>query len=218
MNWYKKAQYDMYGQPLEFEESTTNNMYDQLISDKRKTWWSDNQERIGTEKDYQKEMKNRTGQIEWMSPDEYINRCLEGNYNSPSAAIPSTENQNRRDFQKWKEDNQIVTDDPQVYEKWKKDNFTEDRPYQEYKKDMLDYRRNSELGEHWNYDKKDWDNSEQNKIESFQDRWIAGEKPPMGYITYTEEGEYYGQEGLHRAMMAKDMGIDEIPVLIITRK
>jgi hypothetical protein len=72
MNWFKKAQYDIYNQPLEFEEKTDNSIYDQLISDKKKEWWSDNEERTGTEKDYQKEVKDRTGQIEWVSPDEYI--------------------------------------------------------------------------------------------------------------------------------------------------
>ena len=215
MNWYKTAQYDMYGQPLEFKEKTDNQMYDQLVSDKRKKWWSDNEERIGTEKEYQQEVKNRTGQIEWMSPDEYINKCLEGNYNSPSAAIPSTENRNRQDFERWMEENPQDSNDPQAYENWKKENFTEDRPFEEYKDDMLDYRRNNTLGKHWDDSKGDWANSEQNSIESFKDRWINGEQPPMGYITYTGKGQYYGQEGLHRAMMAKDMGIKEIPVLVI---
>ena len=103
-----------------------------------------------------------------MSPDEYINRCLEGNYNSPSAAIPSTENRNRQDFQRWLEDNPQANNNPQAYETWKKENFTEDRPFQEYKDDMLDYRRDNKLGRYWDKKEKDWIDSDQNKIESFK--------------------------------------------------
>jgi hypothetical protein len=38
----------------------------------------------------------------------------------------------------------------------------------------------------------------------------------MGYIIYSG-GEYYGQEGLHRALMAKDLGVRTIPVLIVNK-
>ena len=55
-----------------------------------------------------------------------------------------------------------------------------------------------------------------NLIENYKDRWVNGEQPYMGYIIYSM-GTYFGQEGLHRAIMAKDLDVKEIPVLIINK-
>lgn len=168
MNWFKKAQWDMYGRPLEFQEETDNLMYNRTVSDESRSWY-DNEGKYtkGPAKSFYEEMRGLTGEIEWMSPDEYIDRCVEGAY---GAEKPSVE-----------------------YERWKRL--------------VIQDRRSSIIG----------NDSGNSLIDAYKDRWIAGEQPPMGYITY-DEGEYSGQEGLHRALMAKDLGVIEIPVLIINRK
>lgn len=57
----------------------------------------------------------------------------------------------------------------------------------------------------------------ENKIESYKDRWINGEEPEMCHIEY-KEGKFFDQQGLHRALMAKDFRFEEIPVLIVNRE
>ena len=44
-----------------------------------------------------------------------------------------------------------------------------------------------------------------------------GDKFSMPFIEYNE-GEFADQEGRHRATMAKDLGVEEMPVVIIDRK
>ena len=46
---------------------------------------------------------------------------------------------------------------------------------------------------------------------------MQGDKFAMPFIEY-DEGEFYAQEGRHRAKMAKDLGVEKIPVVIIDRK
>ncbi len=167
MNWYKLSQYDMYGQPLEFQDRSDNLMFDQTVSNESRSWYdNESNYRKGPTKDFYKEMRGLTGEIEWMSPDEYIERVVRGAYETEQPNTP--------------------------YEQWK--NF------------VIQHRRSSIIG----------DDNSKNLIEAYKDRWIAGEQPPMGYILYGEGG-YIGQEGFHRALMAKDLGIIEIPVLILNR-
>ncbi len=171
MNWYKQAQWDMYGQPLEFQEESDNSMYNQTISDKNHSWYdNEGNYKRGPVKSFYEEMRELTGEIEWMSPDEYIDRCTIG-----------------------------------AYEKDK--DILYDYSYEDFKEKVINYRRNSTIGH----------NETKNLIDAYKDRWIAGEQPPMGYLMYNE-GNYAGQEGLHRALMAKDLGVIEIPVLILNRK
>lgn len=172
MNWYKKAQYDMYGQPLEFREESDVPDYQDLISDKEHEWYSypfeDRDYKKGPIRDYKKEMEGLTGKIKWMSPDEYIDTCING-----------------------------------AYEFYKDSNEYRDIiSYEQYKHVALNARRSS-ISE-----------DDKSLIESYKDRWVAGEQPPMGHLKYFK-GEFTGQEGMHRALMAKDLGIIEMPVLII---
>lgn len=51
----------------------------------------------------------------------------------------------------------------------------------------------------------------------YKDLWLKGSKPPMVYIEYVD-GVFYGQEGIHRAIVAKELGVENIPVLIVNRK
>ncbi len=164
MNWYKRAQSNIYGIPLEFKEETGNE-YDELLSEKP-FQWSNEAWKTGPKKDYFREMKRETGKIEWMPPEEYIDICAWGFYSKN----PHTE------------------------------------PFKEFKEEMINMRRRSTEGL-----------KGRNLIEIYQDRWVSGEQPPMGYIIY-RDGEFKGQEGLHRAIMAQDLGIDSIPVLIVNKK
>lgn len=157
MNWYKKAQYNQYGVPLDFEERTGIPFYDDTLSNREMTWtdpktWN---QKSGLLKDYLKEIKGRESHIEYMSPDEYIDICAVG-------------------FNKTKEE--IIK------------------------------RRRSPAFENG-----------MTLIDKYKQRWIDGENPPMGFIEYVN-GQFSGQEGLHRAIMAKEMGVELIPVLIMNRR
>ena len=53
-------------------------------------------------------------------------------------------------------------------------------------------------------------------IEKYTDRWKKGEKPPMLTIEYrkTKYGDiFFAQEGIHRAVMAKRLGVKKVPVM-----
>lgn len=163
LNWYRTAQSNIHGYPLEFKEEVGND-YDELLSEEPFEW-SNEKWKTGPKKDYFKEMKGRTGEIRWMSPDEYIDICAMGFYG--------------------------------------KTEYFKNESFQEYKKEMIQMRRRSTKGEEG-----------PNLIETYQDRWVNGEQPYMGYITY-QNGEFRGQEGLHRAIMALDLGIESIPILIV---
>jgi hypothetical protein len=171
MNWYKFAQYDQYGVPLSFKEEVEAPTYQSLLSDREMGWHSppEYEYKRGPTRDYMREMKGMTGEIEWMTPDEYINLCS-------------------------REAHKNAIDQGQT-----------DKTYEEFRDMIVRMRRNS-IGE-----------DDRSLIEEYQDRWISGEQPPMGYIIYSR-GSYFGQEGMHRALMAKDLGVSEIPVLIINKE
>lgn len=170
MNWYKQAQWDMYGQPLEFQEQTNNLMYNQTVSDKNRSWYDNEGEyKKGPVKDFYEKMRGMTGEIKWMSPDEYIDICVKGIYYTDKT-------------------------------------ISENYSYEKFRESVIRGRRSSIVE----------DSKNKSLLDSYKDRWITGEQPPMGYITY-EGGEFIGQEGMHRAIMAKDLGIIQIPVLIINR-
>lgn len=176
MNWYKLAQYDMYSQPLTFQEQTDVPYYDTLISDYPRTWHDPQSQKLQKRpiKDYMREVKNMTGNIEWMSPDEYIDEVARG----------------------------FV-----VGEKLRLDSGKVSIPdFEDARSNLVDSRRTS-------YDTE----TGKNLIEDYKERWINGEQPPMGYLIYTKEGRLWGQEGLHRAIMAKDLGVSQIPVLIVRK-
>lgn len=42
-----------------------------------------------------------------------------------------------------------------------------------------------------------------------------GNKIYIPWLEYDEKGNFVGQEGFHRALVARDLGIDKIPVLVI---
>jgi len=46
---------------------------------------------------------------------------------------------------------------------------------------------------------------------------MRGDKFAMPFIEY-DEGEFVSQEGRHRATMAKDLGVEKMPVVIIDKK
>ncbi len=178
MNWYKKAQWDMFGQPLEFQEKIQDPVYNEMISGKDLSWHDEKKEyKTGPAKDYYEKMKGITGEIVWMSPDEYIDRCIKGGYKIYLETVGS-----------W----------------FGKPNFS----YEQFKNVTIEARRYSTVGVYNN----------KNLLDIYKDRWVAGEQPPMGYITYNNEGEYVGQQGMHRAIMAKDLGVIQIPVLIVNEK
>lgn len=169
MNWYKTAQSNIHGYPLEFDETTTtNDRVDELMSNRKKEWWVENEQRLGTEREYQKEVNGKEGEIKWMSPDEYLNTCAVA-------------------FQRYQGGDATLEESRQI---------------------LVDTRRESinDEGE-----------GHPNLIESYKDRWINGEQPPMGYLIHDKKGRWIGQQGMHRALMAKDLGIDEIPVMMITQ-
>ena len=161
MNWYIQAQLNRHGEPLEFQNRTDVPFYDDLLSEKELDWYDHKtqQHTTGPKKQYMKEVKNRSANVQWMSPDEYINKCVEG-------------------FYKYS--------DPRIKERFP---------------DVSEY--------------KEWflNTKQENLIKEYSDRWIKGEKPPMVYLIY-KDGEFYGQEGLHRAIMAKQLGLEKIPVLV----
>ena len=45
-----------------------------------------------------------------------------------------------------------------------------------------------------------------------------GNQLPMPFIKYNKNGEFIGQEGIHRAIVAKELGEETIPVLVITKE
>lgn len=159
MNWYKKAQYNQYGVPLDFETNLRGGYYD-TISDEKTNWVDPktHEYKTGPMKDYTREVEGYTSKIEWMSPDEYIYACAGDSENKEESIRFMTETRRRS-----------------------------------------------------------YDHKGRNLIEEYKKRWINGENPPMGYLIYVN-GKYWGQEGLHRAIMAKDIGVDLIPVLVINRK
>ena len=169
MNWYKQAQHDMYGQPLDFKEQMEAPLYQGLLDNSKMEWYSPKAEDYvkGPTKDYMAEMKNMKGDLVYMSPDEYINECVTG-----------------------------------AQQGYFSDGLS--KPFDELKKEMIQWRRMSTTEEGGSL------------IEQYKDRWVKGEQPSMGYIIY-HDGEYFGQEGLHRALMAKDLGVQTIPVLIINK-
>lgn len=161
MNWYKKAQYNQYGIPLEFKEKTSVPFYDDSISDKQMEWYDPQKDQyiVGPKKQYYKERKGYNSEVKWMSPSYYIYLCAKGFLEK--GEIKSTNI------------NDAI-------------------------KEVVQFR-------------------DKDKIEKYKDRWFNGEEPYMGYILY-HNGSFYGQEGLHRALMAKDMGVKSIPVLIVDKK
>ena len=166
MSWYKKSQYNQYSLPLDFEDKTDSPLFDDLTSEKEMSWFNPQtrQYKKGPKKDYFKEVKGYDSKIELMSPDEYINKCVQGFYEREAS----------------------------------------DKTFDQYKEEIIDFRRMS-------VDEKDV-----NLIEKYKQMWINGQNPPMLYIEYGNNN-FYGQEGMHRALAAKDLGIKLIPVLIINR-
>jgi hypothetical protein len=54
------------------------------------------------------------------------------------------------------------------------------------------------------------------KINLYKQDALRGDKFAMPWIEY-KEGQYDGQEGRHRAIMAKELGVEKMPVVIINR-
>lgn len=52
------------------------------------------------------------------------------------------------------------------------------------------------------------------KIKDYAKRFKDGERSPIPYLVYDKEGNLTGQEGRHRALAAKEAGIDKMPVVI----
>lgn len=52
------------------------------------------------------------------------------------------------------------------------------------------------------------------RIEKYKKAAMAGSKFPLPYLDY-REGNFSGQEGIHRTIMAKELGIEKIPVVKI---
>lgn len=52
------------------------------------------------------------------------------------------------------------------------------------------------------------------KVASYTKRFEEGERAPITYITFGENGKFNGQEGRHRALAAERAGIEKMPVLI----
>jgi len=51
------------------------------------------------------------------------------------------------------------------------------------------------------------------KVEEYAELMKSGETFPMLMVQYSLDG-YFTQEGLHRALAAKSLGIDKVPVLV----
>jgi len=169
MNWYIQAQLNRHGEPLEFQNRTDVPFYDDLLSEKELDWYDHKTQQYttGPKKQYMKEVKNRTANVQWMSPDDYINRCIQGFYEDYIDNNQEAKGQVPKCF----------------------------KNISDCKEKILNSRQNIDL------------------IREYSDRWMSGEKPPMVYLTY-KDGKFYGQEGLHRAIMAKQLGLEKIPVLV----
>jgi len=81
MNWYKKSQKDNLGNPLEFNTKTTDfPYYDQTIGESKKLIphydHKTNTLKQLTQKEYMKDVKGVSSEIVWMSPEEYIDKCV----------------------------------------------------------------------------------------------------------------------------------------------
>jgi hypothetical protein len=164
MNWYKIAQSE---ESFQFQNRTDIPYYDDTLSEKKMEMY-DHTTGVAKQiplKQYMKEKKGISSEVVYMSPDEYINRCLEGSY----------------------------------------PNFLEDNKgksgvsFEKFKDYTLKYRDNPEL------------------IQEYKEKWIGGSNPPMPYILYYN-GEYSDQEGYHRALLAKQLGVKQMPVLIVNEK
>ncbi len=170
MNWYKQTQVDLQGNPLEFRQEVEAPTYNALISEKPMSWYDHTQDKemTGTVKQYYNDMKKKRGRIEQMSPDEYIDHCI----------------------------NEMWLNDPELRKQF--------NSQEELKERILGYRTQS------------IDDEGRSLLEKYKEMWLQGNKPPLPYIIYRgKEKEYFGQEGFHRALAAKELGVASMPVLII---
>jgi len=111
--------------------------------------------------EYYKKEKGMQGKIVWMSPDDYIDKCVDGFWELTK---------NRKGAHPNKES---------------------------LKKYTIDTRNNSQ----------------DSRIDVYIERWKNGEKPPMPTLEYGKNN--FMQEGLHRALMAKKVGLESIPVFVV---
>jgi len=54
------------------------------------------------------------------------------------------------------------------------------------------------------------------RIDLYKQDALRGDKFAMPWIDY-RDGKYEGQEGRHRAIMAKELGVEKMPVVIVNR-
>ena len=74
-----------------------------------------------------------------------------------------------------------------------------------------------EIGEYGNYTMRQSINADGN-VEKYVQRFENGERAPITFILFGEDGKIAGQEGRHRAIAADRAGIEKMPVLIEYRK
>ena len=70
-----------------------------------------------------------------------------------------------------------------------------------------------EIGEYGNYTMRQSINAD-GRVDEYVKRFENGERAPITYITYGENGKISGQEGRHRAIAANRAGIEKMPVVI----
>lgn len=168
MNWYyKNAKYNDKGDLLEFQNRTDIPDYDKTQNQtpmERHDWKTQTTRNIPLSQ-YMREEKGLSSEIVYMSPDEYINRCINESFSI-----------------------------------FRRDNSQFRGGVDEYRDLYLKLRTEGR----------------EDVLEDYLNRWKSGKSnPPMVYIKYYN-GEYESQEGMHRAIVAKRLGVEKMPVMIIS--